>query len=542
MDKLIKKIEEIFPNKILDDFTNKMPSNLKYELKKNIPEGVKLKKYLIDEYGFIEKREANFDKEIIKKLEMDFANELSNYRRKIFEEIQQVTRQRVEQQIKKTLDSDIFPSWEVSELTQNEKVLFNLMIKEKEFFIEDSEIIMYIFLNGKDCLILIYNKKNKKFRAISQQENEYICKLKSEKMNTFHKEDFENLKYLDKVNNNRKVQVMNDELIDSKNKKRMPIELYIKFLGYEYVHPNHEYTDEKIIEVLKRNIYPETEKDVYIPTDSKDAELLRRIASRYEGSIKNLVKRFGYIYHRRDGKLRCLFVLKKIQNEKNEVWFPSGGLLYHSLCQQAHVNEQITLDEYIKKIGFIRVSEKPFYIEESNEEYKNKIDQLYNSIKIEREKDDNYLIDSKIMEEIIEIEEGLEKLVEVEREVIIKQRVGQGTFREKLIKRESKCKLCEISDSNFLIASHIKPWSDSNSSEKLDVNNGFLLCPNHDKMFDSGYITFSDSGELILSKKLSNELISSFKLEGKKINISDETKNYIKFHREECFIDNKKDI
>ena len=61
-------------------------------------------------------------------------------------------------------------------------------------------------------------------------------------------------------------------------------------------------------------------------------------------------------------------------------------------------------------------------------------------------------------------------------------------------------------------------------------------------MFDSGYITFSDSGELILSKKLSNKLISSFKLEEKKINISDETKKYIEFHREECFIDNKKDI
>ena len=56
--------------------------------------------------------------------------------------------------------------------------------------------------------------------------------------------------------------------------------------------------------------------------------------------------------------------------------------------------------------------------------------------------------------------------------------------------------------SYFLIASHIKPWVVSDPAEKLDIENGFLMCPNHDKLFDQGWITFSDDGEIIISEDL----------------------------------------
>ena len=55
----------------------------------------------------------------------------------------------------------------------------------------------------------------------------------------------------------------------------------------------------------------------------------------------------------------------------------------------------------------------------------------------------------------------------------------------------------------FLIASHIKPWVVSDPAEKLDIENGFLMCLNHDKLFDQGWITFSDDGEIIISEDLS---------------------------------------
>lgn len=103
------------------------------------------------------------------------------------------------------------------------------------------------------------------------------------------------------------------------------------------------------------------------------------------------------------------------------------------------------------------------------------------------------------------IEKEMEDVVceGITREAIIKCRVNQNVFRDKLLKRYSECCVCGLSNSKLLIASHIKPWSCSASTEKLDVDNGLLLCPNHDKLFDSGLITFDNSGHIIISDQLS---------------------------------------
>ena len=52
----------------------------------------------------------------------------------------------------------------------------------------------------------------------------------------------------------------------------------------------------------------------------------------------------------------------------------------------------------------------------------------------------------------------------------------------------------------LLVASHIKPWSISDANEKLDIHNGLLMCPNHDKLFDRGYISFDDTGRILISE------------------------------------------
>ena len=36
----------------------------------------------------------------------------------------------------------------------------------------------------------------------------------------------------------------------------------------------------------------------------------------------------------------------------------------------------------------------------------------------------------------------------------------------------------------------------------VDVENGFLLCPNHDALFDSGYISFDENGAIMISEEL----------------------------------------
>ena len=57
----------------------------------------------------------------------------------------------------------------------------------------------------------------------------------------------------------------------------------------------------------------------------------------------------------------------------------------------------------------------------------------------------------------------------------------------------------------MLIASHIKKWADcTNNAERLDENNGLLLCAHHDALFDKHLITFDEtSGNLIVSPTLS---------------------------------------
>ncbi|MDV9042035.1 HNH endonuclease signature motif containing protein [Stenotrophomonas sp. RAC2] len=89
-----------------------------------------------------------------------------------------------------------------------------------------------------------------------------------------------------------------------------------------------------------------------------------------------------------------------------------------------------------------------------------------------------------------------------ETEVRTKQRL----FRERLIGVEKGCRLTGIEDLRFLRASHIKPWAHSTHSERVDGENGLLLAPHADMLFDRGWISFSSSGSLLVSNDLPAEV------------------------------------
>lgn len=89
-----------------------------------------------------------------------------------------------------------------------------------------------------------------------------------------------------------------------------------------------------------------------------------------------------------------------------------------------------------------------------------------------------------------------------ETEVRTKQRL----FRERLIGVEKGCRLTGIEDLRFLRASHIKPWADSNHDERVDGENGLLLAPHADLLFDRGWISFLSSGRLLVSSDLSSDV------------------------------------
>ena len=125
-----------------------------------------------------------------------------------------------------------------------------------------------------------------------------------------------------------------------------------------------------------------------------------------------------------------------------------------------------------------------------------------------------------------------------DREVLTKQRVNQGFFREALlrIKPRKKCVLCEVSAPSLLIASHIKPWAVSDGEERVDPDNGFLMCPNHDKLFDLGFISFDNEGNILVSEELSEtDRTFMFVNPDAQIPLTEGNRKYLKYHRESIF-------
>lgn len=157
---------------------------------------------------------------------------------------------------------------------------------------------------------------------------------------------------------------------------------------------------------------------------------------------------------------------------------------------------------------------------------------------------DFHVIDKNENDEICEIdaETSAAELKGREKEVLVKHRLNQGEFRDQLLKRyDEKCCLCNMNMKELLVASHIKPWSVSKETEKLDSNNGFLMCPNHDKLFDQGWITFDDSGKICISKKIGSDNRNRlFVQEDMKLNLTRGNQKYMQYHRKYIFKDNAK--
>lgn len=140
----------------------------------------------------------------------------------------------------------------------------------------------------------------------------------------------------------------------------------------------------------------------------------------------------------------------------------------------------------------------------------------------------NYLIED--IENIL----GSEISIDTEKENLIKCRIGQGKFRDQLIEYWKSCSITGFKNIDLLIASHIKPWRDSSDIERLDVYNGLLLTPNLDKLFDKGYISFKDNGEILISKDLTDYEALGVKKDMKTA-ISEQHKRYLEFHRTNIF-------
>ncbi|ANU35982.1 Type-2 restriction enzyme HphI [Vibrio scophthalmi] len=125
-------------------------------------------------------------------------------------------------------------------------------------------------------------------------------------------------------------------------------------------------------------------------------------------------------------------------------------------------------------------------------------------------------------------------LSETEKTILVKTRMGQGYFRSKLIHMWGGCALTGYRNTQLLLASHIKPWRDSNNKERLDEFNGLLLLANLDKAFDLGFISFADSGKVLISDHLETPEVIGLR-ENMSIRVKKEHKFYLGYHREALF-------
>lgn len=140
----------------------------------------------------------------------------------------------------------------------------------------------------------------------------------------------------------------------------------------------------------------------------------------------------------------------------------------------------------------------------------------------------------KILQEVKNSE-----IKETEKQALVKIRLGHSKLRENILGNKKVCEICGISHKKLLIVSHIKPWVKSNDFEKLDKENVLLLCNMHDALFDKGLISFKDNGEILISSDLTenNQKLVNINQNIKIKILSEKQKKYLKFHRENIFIE-----
>ncbi len=133
-----------------------------------------------------------------------------------------------------------------------------------------------------------------------------------------------------------------------------------------------------------------------------------------------------------------------------------------------------------------------------------------------------------------------DNLAETEREALVRARLGQGRFRRELLGIEKSCRVTGVNEPRHLVASHTKPWRDCSNEERLDPENGFMLTPTIDHLFDKGFISFENSGQLIVSPVADSTSLTRMGMDARSLpNVGQFTngqKHYLEWHRDSLLL------
>ena len=132
-----------------------------------------------------------------------------------------------------------------------------------------------------------------------------------------------------------------------------------------------------------------------------------------------------------------------------------------------------------------------------------------------------------------------------ERESTVKTRVNQSFFRSAILSSYNlKCCITGLSIPDFLVASHIVPWS-KDKKNRINPRNGLCLNSIHDKAFDKGFITVTPNYKIIVSKYFNDysndKSVNDFFIKYDNQNIIKPerflpTKEFLDYHFENIFI------
>lgn len=133
------------------------------------------------------------------------------------------------------------------------------------------------------------------------------------------------------------------------------------------------------------------------------------------------------------------------------------------------------------------------------------------------------------------------------KEQIVRVRIGQRFFREAVLTAYNRrCCVTGIAHDALLVASHIKPWKDSDpKTERANPRNGLCLSPLYDKAFDAGLMTVDDEYKIKFSssvlsstdKELAEKFFYSY--QGKQLSLPDRftpEQQFFEHHRNHIFV------
>ena len=133
-----------------------------------------------------------------------------------------------------------------------------------------------------------------------------------------------------------------------------------------------------------------------------------------------------------------------------------------------------------------------------------------------------------------------DQVPETTRKAVVLARRGQGLFKSNVQKIESACRLTGVDRQEHLRASHCKPWRDASNVERLDGENGLLLTPDADHLFDRGFLSFDNNGDVLISPVAHRPSFTKMGLDPDRLRnvgtFSEGQRRYLEFHRENVFL------